>query len=267
MILCITSMQAQLKPAATAASTAAAMPAKTGRQYSKLSLKAGANLSVIYLARNVKENNNEPGYSLGGVYAFNGFIRLSALYTAFKTLNIEPTWENVKAHTYEANLELLARFPNKKTLIYPFAGLSYNTYKGYFTGQNDWLNLKEFYPVNSTVSNKWLGLNLGLGLEHNFGPVGLYIDYRMRVGRQDKAINVMDVCYSGGVKINLPTMKARGGRKSAGSVKETEELDKDGGLKKTEEPKKEAEPKKSGGHKKPGLFKRIFHPNDRFHWF
>lgn len=223
MVLFITDVQAQLKPAAAVTPTIA--PAKAARQYSKLSLKAGANLSVIYLARNVKENNNEPGYSLGGVYAFNGLLRLSALYTAFRTLNIEPTWENVKAHTYEANLELLARFPNKKTMVYPFAGLSYNTYKGFFTGQNDWLNLKEFYAANSVVSNQWLGLNLGLGLEHNFGPLGLYLDYRMRVGRQDKAINVMDVCYSGGVKVNLPKMKA------------------------------------GGGHKK------LFHFNDRFHWF
>ena len=36
-----------------------------GPSYTRWSLKAGANLSVIYLARNTKEKNNEPGYCGG----------------------------------------------------------------------------------------------------------------------------------------------------------------------------------------------------------
>jgi hypothetical protein len=102
------------------------------------------------------------------------------------------------------NLEILAKFPNKKTLLYPFVGFSYNTYTGFFTGESDYLNLKEYYPINSTIKNQWLGLNLGTGLEHNFGILGIFIDYRMRVGRQENAINIMDVCYTGGLKITFP---------------------------------------------------------------
>ncbi len=169
-----------------------------------LSIKAGANLSVIFLARNVKENNNEPGYCFGGGYEVNNFFRVAALYSYFKPINIAPTWENIKANSIEINAEIVARFPNKKTLLYPFAGLSYNTFKGFFTGQQDFLNLKEFYTPNSRVTNNWLGLNLGTGLEHNFGIIGLFIDYRMRVGKQDKVFNIMDVCYTGGVKIRFP---------------------------------------------------------------
>ena len=181
-------------------------PAYTEKQnkYTRWSIKGGANISVIYLARNIKESNNEPGYCGGLTYEINDFVRVSSLYTHFRPINIEPTWLNVNANTYETNLELLARFPNKKTLLYPFAGLSYNTYKGFFTGESDYLNLREYYPINSVIKNQWLGLNLGIGLEHNFGIIGLFIDYRMRVGRQEKAINIMDVCYTGGLKVRFP---------------------------------------------------------------
>jgi hypothetical protein len=38
-----------------------------------------AILSVIYLARNVKEKNNEPGYCGGFTYDINNFVRVSTL--------------------------------------------------------------------------------------------------------------------------------------------------------------------------------------------
>ncbi len=177
---------------------------KEDPKFSRLSLKAGVNLSVIYLSRNVKESNNEPGFSGGVVYKLNNFVRFSGLFTQYKKINIEPTWYNIKAKTYETNLELVARFPNKKTLLYPFVGLSYNTFNGFFTGQADYLNLKEKYGSNTTINNNWVGFNIGTGLEHNFGVLGLFVDYRMRAGKQENAINIMDVCFTGGLKINLP---------------------------------------------------------------
>ena len=140
------------------------IPAKKEKEFSKLSLKTGFNISVIYLARNIKEDNNEPGYSAGLTYRVNDFIRISGLYTKFKPINIQPTWINVNANTIESNLEIMANFPNKQTLLYPFVGLCYNTYKGFFTGQQDYLNLIDYYPANSVVKNNWLGVNLGKGI-------------------------------------------------------------------------------------------------------
>ena len=150
------------------------VPLAKERAYTKWSAKAGANLSVIFLARNTKDNNNSPGYFGGLTYEVNNFIRISSLYT------------------------------KKKTLLYPFAGFSYNTFSGFFTGELDYLNLKEFYKANTTIQNNWLGLNLGTGIEHNFGILGIFIDYRMRVGKQDGSINIMDVCYTGGLKVRFP---------------------------------------------------------------
>lgn len=178
--------------------------AEKEKPYTHWSLRTGGNLSVIYLTRNIKEKNNEPGYCGGFIYEINNFIRVSALYTHFQPINIKPTWLDVKANTVEANLEILARFPNNKTLLYPFVGISFNTFKGFFTGESDYLGLREYYAVNSAVKNQWLGLNLGTGIEHNFGILGLFLDYRMRIGRQEKAINIMDVCYTAGIKVRFP---------------------------------------------------------------
>jgi hypothetical protein len=180
------------------------IPLPKERDYTNLSMKAGASNSVIFLARNTKDNNNVLGYCAGLTYDVNNFVRVSSLYTHFKPINIEPTWLNIKANTFELNLEVMAKFPNNKTLLYPFAGLSYNTFEGFFTGQLDYLNLKEYYQVNSEIKNNWLGLNLGIGIEHQFDLMGVFIDYRMRVGKQDKVINIMDVCYTGGIKIKFP---------------------------------------------------------------
>ncbi len=202
---------AQTKPAikrpAPSVKTESVAPAPKKFELTPWSIKAGANLSVVYLARNVKDNNNTPGMCGGLNYEVNNFLRVSTLFTHFKPLNIEPTWLNVRANTIELNVEAVARFPNGKTILYPFAGLSYNTYDGYFTGQSDYLNLKEYYKVNTVVKNRWLGVNFGIGFEHNFGIIGLFLDYRMRVGKQEKGINIMDVCYTGGIKVRLPHIK------------------------------------------------------------
>lgn len=196
----------QVKKTAKTPAKTTIIPKKAEKEkpYTRWSLKAGGNISVIYLARNVKEKNNEPGYCGGLTYDINNFIRVSTLYTRFRPINIAPTWLDIKANTYESNFEILARFPNKKTLLYPFVGLSYNTYSGFFTGELDYLNLREYYPINSVVKNQWLGFNLGTGIEHNFGILGLFLDYRMRVGKQEKAFNIMDVCYTGGIKVRFP---------------------------------------------------------------
>jgi hypothetical protein len=221
LVLCFISLfaSAQTKPITKAAKTATVAPKtapKTGVKppkettYTKWSLRAGCNLSVVYLARNIKDDNNAPGFCGGINYEINNFMRVSTLYTHFRPINIEPTWLNVRANTYEMNLEMIARFPNKKTQLYPFVGLSYNTYDGFFTGQLDYLNLKEYYAANTVVKNRWLGLNLGTGIEHNFGILGIFLDYRMRIGKQEDAtgVNIMDVCYTAGLKVRIPETKA-----------------------------------------------------------
>ena len=174
-----------------------------------LQIGAGVAGSVLYLSRNIKEDNDALGYVFNVIYGGHKGYRFSAQYTTYVPINIEPTWYNVKANTVEANIEAIVLFKNNKTILYPSTGLSYNTFKGYFTGVDDFLNLREIYRQNTTVRNQWIGLNVGTGIEHAFGPLVIFADYKMRIGRADKTggINIMDVCYSGGLrlKISVPT--------------------------------------------------------------
>lgn len=186
---------------------------KTKSEMVKTNFEAGAGImgSVLYLSRNIKEDNDALGYTFVANYGGHKLLRYSIQYTYYKPINIEPTWYTIRANTFEFNTEILARFPNNKTYLYPFLGLSYNTFKGYFTGANDYLNLRETYRPNTNVINNWLGLNLGTGFEHAFGPVVIFFDYRMRIGRERGwSFNIMDVCYGGGLRVKLfmPTFKS-----------------------------------------------------------
>jgi hypothetical protein len=142
------------------------------------------------------------------VYGGNRLVRFGFDYHQYNAINIEPTWYNIHARTYEANIQLLARFRDDKALIYPIVGLSYNDFHGYFTGQEDFQNLRDKYRVNSEVHSFWIGVNFGLGYEHKIGPVKLYAAYKMRVGAQDVSskLNIMDVCYSLGVRYDIKAL-------------------------------------------------------------
>lgn len=175
---------------------------------SEFQLGVGAVGSVLYLSRNVKEDNDALGYAFNGIYSNKSTVRVSAQYTKYVPIDIDPTWYDVKANTVETNVELIVLFKNNKTVLYPLVGVSYNTFKGYFTGMSDFLNLRELYKPNTTVTNKWFGVNAGTGVEHAFGHLVIFVDYKMRVGQADKrtgnkGINVMDVCYSGGIRVRF----------------------------------------------------------------
>jgi hypothetical protein len=173
-------------------------------EYTNLQVGAGMMGSVLYLSRNVKESNDAKGYTIVANYGGHKLLRFSAQYTHYVPINIAPTWYTIKANTIEANMEIMARFSNDKTFLYPFLGLSYNEFKGFYTGFNDYLNLREKYRPNTNIVSKWVGLNIGTGLEHSFNMLVVFADYRMRVGKQEEGgVNIMDVCYSAGLRLKL----------------------------------------------------------------
>ncbi|MGZ3919967.1 MAG: hypothetical protein ACXVC7_06740, partial [Bacteroidia bacterium] len=115
-------------------------PAK--KKYPKstnLGIGASMTRSVIYLNRNVKEDNDARGYSFSLIYGGSRMLRTSIEYTHFRSINIEPTWYNIKASTIEANIHIIARFKKTNAFFYPLFGISYNMFSGYFTGRNDFL--------------------------------------------------------------------------------------------------------------------------------
>jgi hypothetical protein len=181
-------------------------PVKKYPRKTNLSIGAGFTRSVLFLSRNVKENNDAKGYTFHLIYGGSGIFRASIEYTHFRPIDIAPTWFNINAYTIETNVHIIAKVKDSKSVFYPLFGLSYNHFSGFFTGRDDFLNLHERYGTNTIVTTNWLGINIGVGYEHYFGPAGFYIDYKMRVGNNDgpdRRLNIMDVCISAGLRYNL----------------------------------------------------------------
>lgn len=191
------------------AQTRVARPVKPEKKHpskSNLSFGVGLNRSVLFLTRNVKENNDANGNTFHLTYDISRIMRASIEYTQYRPINIEPTWYDIKANSIEANVHFLAKFKNTKALFYPMAGISYNHFSGYFTGRNDFMGLSKKYPTNSVVVTNWVGINVGTGYEHFIGPVSFFMDYKMRVGYnngKNYELNIMDVCFGLGIKYNL----------------------------------------------------------------
>jgi hypothetical protein len=169
-----------------------------------MSIGVGLTNSVVFLARNTNENNNAIGVTTSAVYALSKFFRLSADYTRYGKINIIPTWYNIRANTVETNLQIIFRSKNS-LYFYPQFGLSYNTFSGYFTGKEDYLNLSAIYPQNQNVTSKWLGFNSGVGLEYKISSIMAFASAKMRVGftKGHSDLNILDVCYTFGLRYNF----------------------------------------------------------------
>ncbi|MBA2613683.1 MAG: hypothetical protein H0U95_17100 [Bacteroidetes bacterium] len=150
----------------------------------------------------MKDNNDAIGYHGSVLYGGSKLLRGSLEYTYYRKINIEPTWYNIKASTIEFNIHIMTKFKKSKTYFYPLVGLSYNSFSGYFTGKDDFQNLHDKYQKNQIAVTKWIGVNVGAGFEKYFiKRASVYGEYKMRVGNsQEKQINIMDVCFSIGVR-------------------------------------------------------------------
>ena len=190
----------------------AVKPIKTYPTKTKFSVGAGMTRSVLFLTRNIKENNDATGYSAHITYGGTKLLRVTAEYTYYKPINIEPTWYNIKASTIETNAHFIARFDNSNANFYPLVGLSFNHFSGFFTGKNDFMGLTQKYPSNSIVTTNWLGLNIGTGFEYFVGSLSFFADYRMRIGYndgKDRQLNIMDICIGFGLRYNITVRSGR----------------------------------------------------------
>jgi hypothetical protein len=177
-------------------------PAKPKPKPEKTDLAIGLGLtnSVLFLARNTLDNNNAIGYTGSLVYGGNKPFRASLEYTRYASINIEPTWYNIKASTLELNGHAVYR-SKEKIGFYLIAGFSYNTFSGRFTGVNDYLNLAALYEKNQQVNTRWIGINTGVGMEYRIKRFIVSGSFKMRLGNSEgyNQFNIQDVVYAVGL--------------------------------------------------------------------
>jgi hypothetical protein len=191
-------------------------PVKKESKTTNLSFCAGLTRSVLFLSRNIKEDNDATGHTAQLLYGGHRLLRVSLEFTNYKSINIEPTWYNIRASTLESNLHIIAKFNDANLYFYPQVGLSFNHFSGFFTGKNDFMGYRMKYPENSVVATNWFGLNVGTGIEYFIKRFSIFGDYKMRMGYYngfDYQVNIMDVCMSAGIRYTIKV--PAGGFKSA----------------------------------------------------
>lgn len=176
--------------------------AKPKPRNTRFSLGGGITRSVLFLARNTKSHNDAYGMNLNVAYSLSKLVRFNLEYTSYRAIDIAPTWYGVRAHTLEFNMQVISKFQDSHTYFYPLFGVSYNVFNGYFTGLNDYLNLRSLYSPEHQVVTRWLGVNTGVGIEQFIYPFSIFGECKMRVGMSEgeNEITVMDFCYSAGIR-------------------------------------------------------------------
>ncbi len=170
-----------------------------------LGIGVGLNSSVVYLPRNSSGNNGAAGKSIICTYDKGNFLRFTFEYNKYMSPDFAPTWYNVSASSFESNVQYITRFMDGHGYLYPLAGVSYNLFKGYFTGKNDYLNLRAVHQESTTVTSNWFGINVGVGYDYNLKHSAFYFMYKMRVGYTEgyNQCNIQDICISVGYRLHL----------------------------------------------------------------
>jgi hypothetical protein len=177
---------------------------KSKPKSTRLAFFGGLSNSVLLLERNIREDNGANGFHIGTSYGITRVFRAGFEYTRYREIDIAPTWYEINAETFEVNVHALAKVNDINLFFYPLMGVSYNVFQGYFTGQEDYLNLARMYERNANVETQWFGANLGVGLEYFIKQFSLYGEFKMRIGETESGqVSIMDVCFSTGVRYNL----------------------------------------------------------------
>ena len=156
----------------------------------KLSIGAGMNRSELFLEQNIKEDKRMMGISTQLVYDAHKVVRFSAEFTHYFPTDLAPK---------------------------------------YFTGKNDSKGVSAVYPPDTHQRINWLGFNFGTGYEYKYKRLGLFAEFKLRFGIEQKNFKntgIKDVCIGTGIKyyFGIPTIRTlfHGGTRNRYFLKTTE---------------------------------------------
>lgn len=172
------------------------------------SLGFGGNLSSVNVYRNYKENPYNLGWNARLTYNFKDNIRFMAEYNHTPKFNLSPTWTDIKSQSFVISANAVAYIKDQDVMVYTISGLCVQTWKGFYTGIQDFSTAKLFYKDNSYISNRNLCLDMGIGFERPFPGFDLYGDFRYRFANIDTRFGIIDATYNLGIKFPIITKGA-----------------------------------------------------------
>lgn len=163
----------------------------------------GANLSSVNVFRNYKENPYHIGLNTRACYEINDNIRFTAEYTHVPKFNLDPTWLDIRSHSFVAAINAIGYIKDQDVMIYTLSGLSIQRWKGFYTGLQDFSTAKFYYKENTYIKNRNLCMDLGIGFEKPFPGFNLYGDFRYRFANIDNRFGITDASYNLGIKFPI----------------------------------------------------------------
>jgi len=165
----------------------------------------GGNLSSVNVFRNYKENPYNLGWNSRVTYEFKDNIRFMAEYTHVPKFNLDPTWVDIRSHSFMLSVNAVGYIKDQEVMIYTISGLGIQSWKGFYTGLQDFSTAQFYYKDNSYVRNRNLCLDMGIGFERPFPGSNLYGDFRYRFADIDNRFGITDASYNLGIKFPLIT--------------------------------------------------------------
>jgi hypothetical protein len=163
---------------------------------------------VVYMSRNVDIENSVTGNAYTMLYTFTDIFRGELLFQQFKSFDMLPSWKQVKAHALEINIMCMARTASGSVLFYPLAGLSWNRFNAFYTGIQDYTQMRKYSKPLTTYNSNWPGFNTGVGVSYCIGSCELSLQYKMRLGQTSHMndFNIQDVQFSIFAFYNIPKL-------------------------------------------------------------
>lgn len=174
-----------------------------------IEIGAGGLLTSLNFFKNAQKFTYYPAVSVRAYYQPKGYIRFMVDYSSLvQPANIIPTWLNVKSTYVDMDAHLLMHFYNSgnsnKSIVYFIMGVSAQSWKGYYTGIDDYNSSVLKIEANTNYKTVYFGGNVGFGFEYKFATrLGLYGEIRFRITDTDVGFGLSDVCYGVGLKCAL----------------------------------------------------------------
>lgn len=169
----------------------------------------GISLTSVNLFKNIRRNPYVIGYDVRLFYDVDQMLRLTAQYTYLPTFDFEPTWLGVKSHTADMGFNLMAKIIDQEAVFYTITAFSYHSFKGFYTGINDFSNKQNNYKTNTIQQDNYFGLSCGAGFERAFLHSIVYLDFRYHFSIYRRVFTISDATYSLGLKKSIPIEKKK----------------------------------------------------------
>ena len=175
-----------------------------GKISDKYFIGAGASLSTINMNRE-PEGHARRGMNFKAGIKFSPVFRITSEYTNQFAYSIEPAWKLIHSQSYELSANLLANLVDANASFYTITGLSFQHWRGHFTGVDHYFQLVDLGRTPKDFSTNWGSVIVGCGFEKIIDRFSFFAEFKYRISKKQENVplNIIDACYTTGLKYSF----------------------------------------------------------------